>query len=459
MTLPSIEAATALIARKATVAIVALGVVMLAAYLTALSLSPRAGSRAIFGDATHHFVQLRSAVFDGDLHFQNEYTDIYRPRGGKPGTEWIDRDFTATGHVRNYMPVGPALLWAPLYLLATGVHFLLALAGLTSRPDGYEWTLQLTPGVTGIAASTAAAWLSWRMAARVCGSASAAVAAIAAWIGTHALYYSLVSPAYSHAPSMLTSALFFSAWFAWRSELTIGRAGVWGLLVGVATLMRWQDAVFILAPLIDIARSPRPWTFRLAAAGVLGAAAFIPFVPQMLVWFTLYGTPFTVPQGPAFMDWWSPHPLAVLFSDRHGLFSWAPLLGLSVIGLASFVRTTPSVKVPLVVVMLASWYVNAAVSDWWAGEAFGARRFLSLFPLFVLGLAVWLDRAAGQPARAAIGRVAVLSVFVVANLLLLLQYQLALKGLYAISPYPHGFFDMWIARFLVPLRLMAWWAS
>jgi hypothetical protein len=127
--------------------------------------------------------------------------------------------------------------------------------------------------------------------------------------------------------------------------------------------------------------------------------------------------------------------------------------------LSGFVKMNRSAVLPLSVVVIASWYVNAAVSDWWAGEAFGARRFLSLFPLFVLGVAVWLDRGANAPAVALVRRVALLSVLIAANLLLLLQYQLALKGLYAISPYPDGFFDMWVARFLVPLRLLAWWTS
>lgn len=46
-----------------------------------------------------------------------------------------------------------------------------------------------------------------------------------------------------------------------------------------------------------------------------------------------------------------------------------------------------------------------------------------------------------------------------ANGLLLLQYQLFMKSLEVIAPYPHGWFDMWIARFLVPVRLLAWCAS
>jgi hypothetical protein len=152
-----------------------------------------------------------------------------------------------------------------------------------------------------------------------------------------------------------------------------------------------------------------------------------------------------------------------------------------VIGLARFAGRHRSLAPTLAVVVLTSWYVNAAVADWWAGEAFGARRFLSLFPLFTLGLAVFIDAGLGvgaDTARAgAVGagtvgtdpigadtarrgwtlRAAAAWALVAANLLLLLQYQLFMKGLTAIAPYPRNWFDMWAARFVVPFRLLDWW--
>ena len=44
-----------------------------------------------------------------------------------------------------------------------------------------------------------------------------------------------------------------------------------------------------------------------------------------------------------------------------------------------------------------------------------------------------------------------------ANLLLLLQYQLFMKGLTSMAPYPAGWFDMFLTRFAVPWRLLASW--
>jgi hypothetical protein len=78
--------------------------------------------------------------------------------------------------------------------------------------------------------------------------------------------------------------------------------------------------------------------------------------------------------------------------------------------------------------------------------------------MFVVGLAVWLNRGPSTTRIAPLKMLIVLFLGGV-NLLLLLQYQLALKALEHIAPYPHGFVDMWVTRFLVPIRLVTWWAS
>jgi hypothetical protein len=135
------------------------------------------------------------------------------------------------------------------------------------------------------------------------------------------------------------------------------------------------------------------------------------------------------------------------------LFTWAPLLVPAVIGLGMLMRRERELALPLAVVMAASWYINSAVVDWWAGEAFGARRFLSLFPLFIVGLGIWLG---ARPER---WRLSLISALLVANLLLLLQYQVFMKGLTTVAPYPAFWFDMFAARLVVPFRLLQLWMS
>ena len=174
------------------------------------------------------------------------------------------------------------------------------------------------------------------------------------------------------------------------------------------------------------------------------------FVPQMLVWTVLYGSPLLVPQGSGFMRWTDPQLAAVLFSSFRGLFTWTPVLLVATVGLGSLGRERRHLAIVLVAIVALSWYVNASVADWWAGEAFGARRFVSCFPIFVVGCGAIMERWRDRPMTLVAGVVLV----VLLNGLLLFQYQLFLKGWRDIAPYPDNPWSLWVERFLVPMRFL-----
>lgn len=438
--------------------IVAIGCVMAAVYSLSTVVFPKPDGRIVVGDAVHYFVYLRSLVFDGDLHFQNEYVRLYRlSLPAPPDTEWV---FTPlpTGYIRNVMPIGTALAWAPLYLVTTvGVWVTHALGGAIPV-DGFSRPFQLSAAFSGIVAATAAAWLAFRTARDLFGSAPALWATLAVWLGSSALYYSLVSPTYSHATSMLATSLAMYGWWRTRERRTSGRYALVGVLVGLAALVRPQDAVFLAVPLVDCASAaltaPRTRAAVLRSAWhalVTCGAAALAFSPQLVVWSTIYGSPLLVPQGAGFMRWSEPHLLAVLFSTFRGLFTWTPVVLVGVAGLWLVRLEHRVLAVGCAATFVLSWYVNAAVADWWAGEAFGARRFLSCYPLFVIGCAAVLARWRGHAVRCAVA----VAVVVAFNMLLLFQYQVFLKGWRDIAPYPDDLWGLWVARFVVPVRVLA----
>jgi hypothetical protein len=433
--------------------IAGLGALFLGAYVASLIFLPKADGRIVVGDAVHHFVQLRSAVYDGDLDFANDYAALYGfDLNSAEGRAWVEPRLTPTGRVRNFMPVGPAVVWAPLYGLGGAVIALMPDAAATG-PRGTERLMQAMPGVSGILAVTLAAWLAWRLASSLTDRRSALAGVVGVWLGTHAIYYSLISPAYSHAASMLATTMVVWHWQRARPRWSVGAAAISGALVGIAALMRWQDAVLLLIPAIESVRSTGSLAGRAGRLAAAGAAAAVAFTPQMIVWQSLYGQPFAIPQGAAFMEWTGPNLVAVLFSDNHGLFSWSPMLLLAAAGLVTLARRERWLVLPTIAVVAASWYVNAAVSDWWAGEAYGARRFLSLFPFFVIGLSAWIAAAPGRPTL----RVATVAALVIANGLLLVQYQTFMRGARDLAPYPRGVVDLYVARFVVPFRLLRHW--
>jgi hypothetical protein len=279
------------------------------------------------------------------------------------------------------------------------------------------------------------------------------------WLASSALYYSLVSPTYSHAASMLAVGAFFAYWVATMDRQTPGRYARLGALAGFVTLVRWQDAVFLVVPLVDAIWNWRTERTRRAVASALlnlaacGAAALAVFTPQLLVWRTLYGSWLAMPQGSEWMQWTRPHLGDVLISDWHGLLTWTPVIALSLAGLLPLARRHPRIGAAAVAAFLVSWYANAAVIEWWAGEAYGARRFVSCMPIFVLGLAALAERWHDHP-RVLIGAGGAL---VALNLLLLLQYQLFMHGLRDIAPYPRGVWGLALARFVTPFEFVRWW--
>ena len=99
--------------------IAAITLLFACAYGASLVWLAKPDGRIVLGDALHHYVQLRSVVFDRDLKFTNEYLRMYGPGAGQdPETEWIVKT-NDTGHIRNLMPVGPAVLWSPLFLVVS----------------------------------------------------------------------------------------------------------------------------------------------------------------------------------------------------------------------------------------------------------------------------------------------------------------------------------------------------
>jgi hypothetical protein len=450
---------SARIARRPGRVIAATGTLCAVAYALSLVLLPKADGRVVVGDAVHYFVYLRSLVFDGDLRFQNEYIRLYRlSTPPPPDTEWV---FTPlpTGYTRNVMPIGTAVVWAPLYLLTTAGAWLLHALGLAAPADGFSRPFQASAAFSGIAAATLGAWLAFRMARDLFGPAVALWATLAVWLGSSALYYSLVSPTYSHASSMLVTSLVLYAWWRTIDRRTTSRYAMVGALVGLAALVRLQDVVFLAAPVLDAlddarhsaGNRRRRWGHAGLNAAVASAAAAVAFSPQMFVWSTIYGSALLVPQGSGFMRWSEPHVVEMLFSSFRGLFTWTPVVLVAVAGLLQLGPGRRHLAITLGVIFVLSCYVNAAVADWWAGEAFGARRFVSCFPVFVVGCAAMLDRWRDQPARCA----SAVALVVALNLLLLFQYQLFLKGWRDVAPYPGDPWNLWIARFVVPVRFLA----
>jgi hypothetical protein len=403
--------------------------VILGALLTLPLLTPRIRG----ADEIEYFAYLRSAVFDRDLSFGNEYEHFHAqdPEGlaGFRAT-FLDLREPSTGRHINFAPLGSAVLWSPLYLAAHAAVLAARALGADVAADGFS-----TPYVL---AACLASW-AWGVAGVLVihdalrrfggyGEPAAAAAALALLWGSPLLYYMTLAPAFSHATSVFTvSALLWASLRAWHEERPLAAWAAVGALGGISALVREQDGLFLVVPCVLAASGARRGSpgRALARLAVMGAAAALAFVPQLLAYRAVNGA-----FGPSRlvtrkMLWGSPHFVEVLFDPGHGLFAWSPLLLVAAAGLlARAARRRDLPTAAFLLALLVQVWINGAVDSWTQAGAFGSRRFVGATALFAWGLAFVLD---GLRARlAAWAPAAVVALFAWWNVSLMVQFGLRL---------------------------------
>jgi membrane-bound metal-dependent hydrolase YbcI (DUF457 family) len=244
------------------------------------------------------------------------------------------------------------------------------------------------------------------------------------------------NPSWSHAHSCFVVALFLWYWNRTRGERTIAQWIVLGLLSGLIVDVYYPNGVLLLVPLLE--GTGRYWHYwessdngranipRLFVRHLLYVAVFIVgLLPTLISRQIIFGGPFRTgyPSAEGW-HWHSPALLNVLFSSDHGMLSWTPILALALVGLALFRRVDKPFANYLIVATATYYLVISFYPDWDGLSSFGNRFFVSLTPVFVLGVASFFDWVANQRnERAAVAfSYGVNALFIVWNLGLIFQW-------------------------------------
>jgi hypothetical protein len=201
--------------------------------------------------------------------------------------------------------------------------------------------------------------------------------------------------------------------------------------------VREQDVLFLVIPFIEALAacwaalraksdgSPpfpviRRWVVGLI---VMGVAAFIVFIPQLITYRVLTGRfePSKVVADKINLT--SPNFLNVLFSPEHGMIPWTPIIAVGLLGMILFWRRDKVFASALLVAFVLQVYIAGAFLTWQSASSFGQRRFINSTIIFVLGAAAVMSWAlANGVPKWLVGGVAAL--FVAWNAGLLMQYAL-----------------------------------
>jgi hypothetical protein len=398
----------------------------------------------IRGDGVGYYAFARAPLIEHSLDFTKDYQHANESfRGPRlDGNNQPRSDFrTPTGHLDNHFTVGPAILWTP-FLLVTHVGVLLARSfGSSVAADGFSAPYRITMALATAFYGFLGLLLAFRLARQYVEERWALLATLAIWWASSLPVYMYFNPSWSHAHSAFAVALFLWYWHRTRSSRSLAQWLLLALITGLMLNVYYANAMVLAVLAIDVARQyyfafrPVPSATPNSTARVpelllrhsfFAAVLLICLLPTFITRYVIYGSPFESAYIPLRdWNWFSPNFLAVFFSSNHGLFSWTPILLLAVVGLFLLWRREPLVGAPLLAGFLAFYLFIACYPDWAGISSYGNRFFVSLTPLFILGLAVFFDRAAQffRSQRAALAAaVALLAVSTLWNAGLIFQW-------------------------------------
>lgn len=344
----------------------------------------------VVGDSVLYFSYLQTVFEDGDFQFRDDYLEL------DPNLPKSFLQTTETGHTSNMFAPGAAILWSPFYLAGKAY---VALAGISDRKEEIHILVKFVlVGTNFYGALTLL--LSFLILKRFFPPYYALFGTLAAFFVTPFYSYAIYERINSHAVGAFAAALFI--WLAVRSgpERKKRQWAIVGAAAGLIVLIRWMDIVVLSWLLVEqIPRLYKAIREKSRLSDLLpgyliftGVFALV-LAPQIALLWILFGF-FKGPinYGANIVLWNRPEIINILFSSRHGLFSAHPLIFLSVIGLILLLFKKRNIAIAALSVFLITAYVNSIIGDWWAGDAFGMRRFISVTPIFALGFAAFLHQ-------------------------------------------------------------------
>jgi Dolichyl-phosphate-mannose-protein mannosyltransferase len=392
------------------------------------------------GDGVGYYAYLRSALIDHDLRFENDYlaaNESFVLAHIDPQGRLLPHLYTKTGYVENHFSVGPAILWAPVMLAVHGTVLLADQFGAHVLADGYSRPYLLAMALTTACYGFLSLFLAFRIARKYFDVQWTFLATVGIWMASSLPIYMYFNPSWSHALSAFTVALFLWYWERTRLQRTAGQWAILGLFAGLMGNVYYPNVILLIFPALEVVHLLRakqrdsgrpiiPIQKLALSCAVFVMVFFASLSPTFITRKIIYGNPFeTGYPAISTWNWTSPALLKVLFSSDHGMFSWTPILVLAAVGLPFLIKRDALLGGGSLLTFLAYYYFIASYPDWDGLSSFGNRFFVSLTPIFILGLAALLSSFSswlGKTTRAVAVACPVLALLVVWNLGFIFQW-------------------------------------
>lgn len=352
----------------------------------------------LWGDSLYYYAYTKSIVLDHDIDFTNE---AFRETDGFPNTPEISE---ITGKVINKFSPGSSIMWMPGFVLGR----------LLGDTTGYNFFTQYIVAISAIGFSVLGIFYVYKTLLLMFDRHIASITTIFIFLTTQMFFYTVIDPLNSHSASFMLSSLFlylvalfmkeakFKENFSWQRMLVLGLVG------GVIMLVRNQDVVVILPAALYFILKKSDGLMEMTNKAILfWGSVFLIMSIQLFFTLDLYGrlgSPYLIAGEQ--ISWFNPDFFRVLFSFENGLFTFAPVLMISVIGIIWSFNSSiknhyyKNIKQSTIgflsLIALFGFALQLYVVASWGreiiGGPYGSRMFVSVLPYLSLGLAFFLDK-------------------------------------------------------------------
>jgi hypothetical protein len=351
-------------------------------------------SDIILWDVTSYYSYLPALFVHGDLSMR--FTD--QDANGFRNRMEFWPETSANGNYVIKTTMGLAFLYAPSFVVAHSYCLLSGhyLANGFSAP--YEIALMLGQIIWFVVGFI----FLRKILLNYFPEAITAITLLSLFFASNLYYISIYKPGLPHIYNFSLSAIFIYCTIRWLDKRIMKYAFFLALTIGLLTLIRPINILFLVFPLLFGVSSKKLMLDRikfLIANKVqilfMILIAFLVILPQMLYWKTYSGDwlYYSYGHGERFF-FTDPKILEGLFSYRKGWLLYTPLMTLAILGLLAmpFAKRIRSFSLPLL--LLTSMYIFVVYSwwCWWYGGGFGSRPMIDLYAFLIIPLAYVVDR-------------------------------------------------------------------
>ena len=361
------------------------------------------------GDGVGYYAYVRAPLIHHNLNFEQDWLHgnaSFVEGRVDPRGEILASQYTSTGHLDNHFSAGPALLWSPFLAVTHGIVILADRLGFEIPADGFSRPYRIAMALSTAIYGFAGLLLAFDLARQYFEACWAFLATIAIWFASSFPVYMYFNPSWSHGHSAFVVSLFLWHLHRTREKRSCAQWALLGAIAGLMIDVYYLNAAFLLVLAAEaavnysqISRSASDPGRRIASylgeRGLFAIVMIFMLGPTLITRSIIYGNPFQSGYAPLRTWFWtSPKFFQVLFSADHGLLTWTPVLILALAGLVMFARIDWRFGSGFILAFLAFFYCIASYVSWDGISSFGNRFFVSFAPVFIVGLAAFLESLA-----------------------------------------------------------------